>query len=106
MPCLLAIALTLSSALWLQPPTVSAQAKAPVFGYRVVNVFRHDPEAFTQGLIFKDGFLFESTGRNGQSTLRKVRLETGEVVQQRRIDREHFAEGLTELNGRLIQLTW
>ena len=80
--------------------------RIPTFGYRVVNVFPHDPEAFTQGLIFRDGFLFESTGLHGRSTLRKVRLETGEVVQQRQIDRVHFAEGLTEWNGRIIQLTW
>lgn len=90
------------------PPShgTSAQTQTPIFGYRVVNVFRHDPEAFTQGLIFKDGFLFESTGLHGQSTLRKVRLETGDVVQQRQVDRVHFAEGLAEWSGRLIQLTW
>jgi len=79
---------------------------AAVQGYRVVNVYPHDAEAYTQGLIFKDGVLFESTGLNGRSTLRKVRLETGEVVQQRRIESAYFAEGLTEWHGELIQLTW
>ena len=78
----------------------------PVYGYRVVNAFPHDPQAYTQGLIYLDGFLFESTGRNGQSTVRKVRLETGEVVQQYRVASQYFAEGLTEWNRRLIQLTW
>ena len=60
-----------------------AQSRTPVAGYRVVNAYPHDPDAYTQGLIYRDGVLFESTGRNGQSTLRKVKLETGEVLQQR-----------------------
>ena len=82
------------------------RAATPVSGYRVVNAYPHDPDAYTQGLIYRGGFLYESTGRNGQSTLRKVKLETGAVVQQRRVDQEHFAEGLTEWKGRLYQLTW
>jgi len=105
-PCLLAVTLTLCGGLLSHSSTTPAQVRTPVFGYRVVNVFRHDPEAFTQGLIFTDGFLFESTGLHGRSTLRKVRLDTGEIVHQREIDRTYFAEGLTEWNGRLIQLTW
>jgi glutamine cyclotransferase len=87
-------------------PERLAQAAAIVDSYRVVKAYPHDPTAFTQGLIYRDGFLFESTGRNGQSTLRKVRLETGEVVQQHRLDQAHFAEGLAEWNGQLVQLTW
>jgi glutamine cyclotransferase len=84
-----------------------AQGSPPrMYGYRIVNIYPHDPQAFTQGLIFRDGFLFESTGRNGQSSLRKVRLETGKVVQIQRIDDRYFAEGLTDWNGRLVQLTW
>jgi glutamine cyclotransferase len=79
---------------------------APQFGYQVVNVYPHDPGAFTQGLIFRQGFLFESTGLNGQSSLRKVRLETGEVVQRLAIDPQHFAEGLTDPGDNLVQLTW
>ena len=79
---------------------------AVVDGYRIVNVYPHDPDAYTQGLIYRDGFLFESTGLNGRSTLRKVRLETGQVVQQHRLDRVYFAEGLTEWKGQLVQLTW
>src|SRR5688572_30966497 len=82
------------------------QTSDPVAGYRVVNVYPHDPEAFTQGLIYRDGFLFESTGRNGRSTVRKVQLDTGQVVQQHRLDQAHFGEGLTERNGELVQLTW
>jgi glutamine cyclotransferase len=90
----------------LAPESAAAQGRPPVYGYRVVNSFPHDPQAFTQGLIHLDGFLFESTGRNGLSTLRKVRLETGEVVQQQRVAPQYFAEGLTAWNRRLIQLTW
>jgi glutaminyl-peptide cyclotransferase len=90
--------------------TLSAQRAAasatPVSGYRVVNAYPHDPDAYTQGLIFRDGVLYESTGRNGKSTLRKVKLETGAVLQQRTIDPAHFAEGLAEWKGRLFQLTW
>jgi len=71
-----------------------------------LNTYPHDPAAYTQGLIFRNGFLFESTGLNGRSSLRKVQLETGEVVQQERVDPQYFAEGLAEWGGRLIQLTW
>jgi glutaminyl-peptide cyclotransferase len=84
----------------------AAQAPLPTWRYEVVNVYPHDPQAFTQGLIFRDGFLYESTGQRGRSTLRKVRLETGEVVQQRAIDPQYFGEGLAASRGRLIQLTW
>jgi len=85
----------------------AAQATTPVESYRVVKVYPHDPTAFTQGLIYRDGFLYESTGIRGQSSLRKVKLETGEVVVQRRAGLEtHFAEGLAEWKGQLFQLTW
>jgi glutamine cyclotransferase len=84
-----------------------AQATAPVESYRVVKVYPHDPNAFTQGLIYRDGFLYESTGIRGESSLRKVKLETGEVIVQRRAGLEtHFAEGLVEWKGQLFQLTW
>jgi glutamine cyclotransferase len=86
---------------------VSAQGATPVQSYRVVKSYPHDAAAFTQGLIYRDGFLYESTGIQGQSSLRKVKLETGEVVTQRRAGLEaHFAEGLTEWKGQLVQLTW
>src|SRR5262245_59350839 len=79
---------------------------AAVSRYRVVKSYPHDPNAYTQGLIYRDGVLFESTGLNGRSTVRRVKLETGEVLQQTRVDQAYFAEGLTELNGQLVQLTW
>jgi glutamine cyclotransferase len=77
-----------------------------VYGYTVVNSFPHDPQAFTQGLIVRDGVLYESTGLNGQSSLRKVRLETGEVLQRISVDGRYFAEGMTDWGNRLIQLTY
>jgi len=83
-----------------------AKTTAPVYGYTVVNSFPHDPQAFTQGLIARDGVLYESTGLNGQSSLRKVRLETGEVLQRINVDGRYFAEGMTDWGNRLIQLTY
>jgi glutaminyl-peptide cyclotransferase len=87
---------------------VSSTAAAPPtqYTYSVVHAYPHDANAFTQGLLYRDGYLFESTGLNGESTLRKVRLETGEVVQRVRVADQHFAEGLTDWRDELIQLTW
>jgi len=81
------------------------QAVANVFGYEIVGEYPHDTEAFTQGLIYVDGFLYESTGITGRSSLRKVRLETGEIIQQREVNPGDYAEGLTEWRGKLFQLT-
>lgn len=79
---------------------------ADLMTYEVVQAYPHDPTAFTQGLIYLDGFLYESTGLYGQSSLRKVDLETGEVLQQVDIPEKYFAEGLTEWDDTLVQLTW
>lgn len=83
-----------------------AAQPAAMYGYQVVRSYPHDPQAFTQGLIARDGVLFESTGLNGRSSLRKVRLETGEVLQRTSVDARYFAEGLTDWGNRLIQLTY
>jgi glutamine cyclotransferase len=83
-----------------------ARATAPVFGYKVVRSYPHDPRAFTQGLVYLDGVFYEGTGQLGQSTIRKVRPETGEVLQIRRIDDQYFGEGIVIWEGSLIQLTW
>ena len=72
----------------------------------VVRRFPHDTEAFTQGLLWHEGHLYESTGLRGRSSLRKVALESGEVLERRDVDRAHFAEGLALVRDRLIQLTW
>jgi glutamine cyclotransferase len=84
----------------------SSQTSTPLYRYTVVNSFPHDPGAFTQGLIFRDGALFESTGYHGTSSLRKVKLETGEVLQRYDVDARYFAEGMTDWGNRLIQLTY
>jgi glutaminyl-peptide cyclotransferase len=76
------------------------------YGYRIVHTYPHDPQAFTQGLVYRNGFLYESTGLNGRSSLRKVALETGEVVQREDVASQYFAEGLTDWGGRLMQLTY
>jgi glutaminyl-peptide cyclotransferase len=76
------------------------------YTYKLVNTYPHDPKAYTQGLIFKDGFLYESTGRNGESTIRKVELKSGKVLQKIDIDEKYFGEGMTILNDKLYFLTW
>ncbi len=79
---------------------------APVQTYRVARTYPHDPQAFTQGLLFADGHLYESTGENGKSTLRMVNLETGRVEQEVPVASQYFAEGLSTWGSTLIQLTW
>lgn len=85
---------------------VLASAAAPEYGYRVMRVYPHDPGAFTQGLEFRAGFLYESTGLEGRSSVRKVKLETGEVLQKIDIDPRIFGEGITVINQQIIELTW
>jgi glutamine cyclotransferase len=83
------------------------QAKrTPEYTFEVVRVFSHDRNAYTQGLAYRDGFLYEGTGRNGHSSLRKVRLETGEVVQRVDLAPEFFGEGITLFKNQVVQLTW
>ena len=74
--------------------------------YRIVHTYPHDPNAFTQGLVFVDGHLYESTGLNGRSTLRMDDLETGRTLQSQSLDAQYFGEGLTDWGSTLIQLTW
>lgn len=83
-----------------------AQAAIPVYRFVVKNTYPHDPQAFTQGLFFKDGFLYESTGRNGQSTVRKVELTTGKPLQKSDMPADVFGEGIAEIDGKIIGLTW
>ena len=87
-------------------PQPAPPSRVPVFGYKVVNTFPHDRQAFTQGLQYLDGFLYEGTGQHGQSGIRKVKLETGEVVQRQALDAKYFGEGITVWKNTLIQLTW
>ena len=100
------VAVAASAVATTRAPVAFAQTSAPVRGYEVIHAYPHDAQAFTQGLIYRDGFLYESTGLNGRSSVRQVRLETGEVVKKREVPKEYFAEGLTDWQNRLIQLTW
>jgi glutaminyl-peptide cyclotransferase len=86
--------------------TVAQPETIPVLRSKVVKAFPHDPHAFTQGLEYFGGYLYESTGRQRQSTLRQVVIETGEVVRSVKLPAESFGEGLTIFHGRIYQLTW
>ena len=88
----------------------NVNAKIPEYTYQIVKTYPHDPKAFTQGLIFHNGFLYEGTGgKNGDpfySSVRKVDIETGKVLQKFDLSRDFFGEGITILNGKIYQLTW
>jgi glutaminyl-peptide cyclotransferase len=88
------------------PSVPPAASRVPVYKYTIVHAYPHDPDAFTEGLEYHDGFLYESTGLNGKSSIRKVKLETGEVVQNRNLSKDYFGEGITFWKGELFQLTW
>ena len=88
------------------PLSAQLPAQTPAKDYQDVHIYPHDPHAFTQGLIYTDGHLYESTGLNGQSSLRMVDLETGRVEQELPVPGQYFAEGLTAWGSTLIQLTW
>jgi glutamine cyclotransferase len=89
-------------------PSLKASKKVPVpvYGYEVVHAWPHDRGAFTQGLIFQDGNLLESTGQVGHSSLRRVEIETGKLLQKVDVLPPYFAEGITLLKGKIYQLTW
>lgn len=83
-----------------------ARAAAPVYDYDIVNTYPHDPHAFTEGLFYLNGFLYESTGLEKQSSIRKEKLETGEVVQKVDVPPQYFGEGIVNWKRHLISLTW
>jgi glutamine cyclotransferase len=87
-------------------PSTRADARIPVYGYRVVHTYPHDRGAFTEGLFYQDGFLYEGTGMNLQSSVRKVKLETGEVVQKFDWPEAYFGEGIVRWGDKLYQLTY
>ncbi|PVX24977.1 MAG: glutamine cyclotransferase [Candidatus Bathyarchaeum sp.] len=76
------------------------------YTYSVVNVYHHDENAFTQGLVFEDGVLYEGTGRYGESSLRSIELETGNIIQLHSLANGFFGEGVTIFEDKIIQLTW
>lgn len=86
--------------------TLLANVAPKEFGYNVVNAYPHDENAYTQGLLFHNGFLYESTGQRGASTVRRVELRTGDVLKERKLDPGEFGEGLALHEGALYQLTW
>ncbi len=85
---------------------VLSKVKPQLYGYKIVNTYPHDKTAYTQGLEFKDGFLYETTGRKGKSTLRKVELKTGKVLQKEKLDSRYFGEGMTIFKDKIFWLTW
>jgi glutamine cyclotransferase len=82
-----------------------AYAATPVYTYSIVKTYPHDPSAFTEGLFFLGGYLYESTGRYGQSSLRKIDLETGKILMRQDIPSQYFGEGITRWGDRIIMLT-
>jgi glutamine cyclotransferase len=105
-PRLLPVVLMAFSIGFSTRPDPQRMQGAPVAGYDVVRTYPHDPRAFTQGLFFLDGFLYEGTGLNGQSGIRKVKLENGEVVQVRELEEKYFGEGIAAVGDTIVQLTW
>ena len=89
------------AALWMRP-----KSTVPRYTYKVMKTYPHDAEAFTQGVVWEDGIWWESTGRYGQSTVRKAELETGKIIKKIDLPKQLFGEGLTKWGDRLIQLTW
>jgi glutaminyl-peptide cyclotransferase len=83
-----------------------SRAAVPVYGYEIIHTYPHDPTAFTEGLFYLNGFLYESTGLEGHSSIRKVRLETGEVLQKYDVPGQYFGEGIVNWQNHLISLTW
>jgi glutamine cyclotransferase len=86
--------------------TANTPISGPAAAYKVVHVYPHDSQAFTQGLIYVDGHLYESTGLNGRSSLRMEDLSTGRVLQHYDLPAQYFGEGLTDWGSTLVQLTW
>ena len=83
-----------------------ADSEPAVYDYKIINEYPHDKNAYTQGLEIHDGFLYESTGQNGFSSLRKVELKTGKVLQRVALDKQYFGEGMTRFGDEIMMLTW
>ncbi|WP_298780767.1 glutaminyl-peptide cyclotransferase [uncultured Polaribacter sp.] len=85
---------------------VFAENPPIIYTYKIINTYPHDPKAYTQGLEYYNGFLYETTGRKGQSSLRKVAIKTGKVLQKVDLDKKYFGEGMTIVNDKILWLTW
>ena len=95
-----------SDLLFAKNSSTSTKSSIPVYTYFIVNKIPHDFNAYTQGLVFNDGYLYESTGRRGQSSLRKVDPDNGAVITLHSLADEFFGEGITILDEKIYQLTW
>lgn len=84
----------------------TTNSKPVHYTYSIVNTYPHDENAFTQGLVYADGWLYESTGLYGNSTIRRVKLETGEILQLYALPDNYFGEGIAIFNDKIVQLTW
>ena len=100
------LAATLAGVLACSASSTARIDTVPVYSYQVINTWPHDAEAYTQGLVFYDGNLFESTGLRGASSLRRVELETGKVKKKVDVSRQYFADGMTIFRDKIFQLTW
>lgn len=89
-----------------KPIYILADQAPDIYTYKIINTYPHDKGAYTQGLEYNNGFLYEGTGQNGNSSIRKVELETGKILQQQDLDKAYFGEGITIFDGKIIQLTW
>jgi len=99
--------LIVASALAIAACSPSTEAGSiPEYGYEIVHTYHHDPMAFTQGLFYLNGYLYEGTGLEDQSSIRKVKLETGEVLERRDLPGQYFGEGIVNWKDRLLELTW
>lgn len=85
---------------------VFANIEPTIYGYEIINTYPHDKKAYTQGLEYYNGFLYETTGRRGQSSLRKVEIKSGKVLQKIDLDKKYFGEGMTIVDDKIIWLTW
>ena len=85
---------------------ILANTPPVVYDYKIINKYPHDTKAYTQGLEYYNGFLYETTGRRGESTLRKVDIKTGKVLQKKALDKKYFGEGMTIFNNKIFWLTW
>lgn len=103
---LILILICFFSAAILSPIIFSEENMADEIDYRIVKTYPHDKNAFTQGLEFHNGYLYEGTGLYGRSSLRKIELQTGKILKQINLDEKYFGEGITIFNNKIYQLSW
>lgn len=85
---------------------VLKKTTAPIWDIKIINVYQHDPDSFTEGLVYHNGFLYESTGLNGKSAIKKIEIKSGKPIKEINLAEEYFGEGMAILNDKIYQLTW